>query len=495
MRSLLLAPALLGVLLAGSVAQAPSPAVKPPQVEAHDLLSGMLIGWAGPLERIPGGWLLCDGTQGTPDLRDRYLLGAAPKQPVGETGGSNAATLVHQQLPSHDHAVAFDPAGAHKHEIVDRYNHVTDFWVLVGPLDTSASLPVTSENRALFQAGTHGHGGTLEAGPPASSFDNRPASLRLAWLMKDRTPAKTFPVGAVLPWSDTVTSLPAGWDLCDGLGGRPDLMGRFAQGTAAAQQPGAQEGQDQLGLTSAALPAHTHGLAVSDGKGFHHHFFSDKVNPPRGGITGGLVPVPDIAWAEGGTSGWSTEDGEHTHTGTVGTTGLGHPLDTRPAFVELPFLVRTSLAGPNVPERLVVPWCRPKAAFPLGWNACDGRGGRLDLRDRFLRGAFLPGGSGGDHERSLSSNELPSHGHALGLDAAGKHKHWFEEYSRQTTVTIWTGGLVPVPYGYSPQVSSQRTTGTAPAHAHDPVDSGNAGGSQPFDNRPAFHRVVFLTRQ
>lgn len=39
-------------------------------------LRGLIVMWSGPFAQVPPGWAICDGTQGTPDLRDRFIVGA-----------------------------------------------------------------------------------------------------------------------------------------------------------------------------------------------------------------------------------------------------------------------------------------------------------------------------------------------------------------------------------------------------------------------------------
>lgn len=56
-------------------------------------LSHGLIGlWNGAIVDIPDGFALCDGTQGTPDLRDRFVVGAGDTYSVNDTGGTNSHT-------------------------------------------------------------------------------------------------------------------------------------------------------------------------------------------------------------------------------------------------------------------------------------------------------------------------------------------------------------------------------------------------------------------
>lgn len=68
---------------------------------------GGIIMWSGSVEDIPGGWALCDGGNGTPNLRDRFLVGAGNSYSVGDVGGENVHTLTASEMPAHDHTVNF----------------------------------------------------------------------------------------------------------------------------------------------------------------------------------------------------------------------------------------------------------------------------------------------------------------------------------------------------------------------------------------------------
>ena len=78
---------------------------------------GGIIMWSGAISAIPTGWSLCDGSNGTPDLRNKFVLGATndgsdgtyPGISVSQTGGSADATLV-----THTHtATVTDPGHLH----------------------------------------------------------------------------------------------------------------------------------------------------------------------------------------------------------------------------------------------------------------------------------------------------------------------------------------------------------------------------------------------
>lgn len=74
-------------------------------------VAGMIMLWSGSSATIPSGWVLCDGTNSTPDLRNRFVVGATSTYAVGATGGSaNAIVVSHTHTatstvtdPSHNH--------------------------------------------------------------------------------------------------------------------------------------------------------------------------------------------------------------------------------------------------------------------------------------------------------------------------------------------------------------------------------------------------------
>jgi len=79
----------------------------------NSMPAGGIIMWSGATADVPAGWNLCDGTNGTPDLRNKFLVGAGSTYSVGDTGGSANATLV-----SHTHTASVTDPG-HTHTISD----------------------------------------------------------------------------------------------------------------------------------------------------------------------------------------------------------------------------------------------------------------------------------------------------------------------------------------------------------------------------------------
>lgn len=107
---------------------------------------GMIAMWSGPTAGIPSGWAVCDGGNGTPDLRDRFVVGAGGSLTNGATGGS----------ATHAHAFDVGPVttasgGAHTHTLdIASVNTSTD-----GAHTHSVNFP----NSTVSTAGNHTHSG------------------------------------------------------------------------------------------------------------------------------------------------------------------------------------------------------------------------------------------------------------------------------------------------------------------------------------------------
>ena len=66
---------------------------------------GTILPWYGKLDEIPNGFYLCDGANGTPDLRNRFLVGAGDEYKLTDNGGEKEVTLEAPQVGSHYHGV------------------------------------------------------------------------------------------------------------------------------------------------------------------------------------------------------------------------------------------------------------------------------------------------------------------------------------------------------------------------------------------------------
>lgn len=104
--------------------------------------SGIILMWAGTIDAIPPGWVLCDGTSGTPDLSDKFVMGAVTAGQIGATGGTTthvhpaltantAVALTTEQMPSHAHTITnwqlinYDGAAAGTYGATLAYDNAT----------------------------------------------------------------------------------------------------------------------------------------------------------------------------------------------------------------------------------------------------------------------------------------------------------------------------------------------------------------------------------
>ena len=145
---------------------------------------GGIIIWSGSKLAVPSGWHLCDGTNGTPNLRSRFVVGAGTTYPVGSTGGSADAVVVsHNHSASTSVSGSTSTAGNHRHAI-KRSNSDSGFGGSVGT-DAVGSNFVQSE-----YAGEHKHSISVTASTSVSSKGvdgtnkNLPPYWALCYIMK-----------------------------------------------------------------------------------------------------------------------------------------------------------------------------------------------------------------------------------------------------------------------------------------------------------------------
>lgn len=134
-------------------------------VTANSVPSGAILLWSGSVATIPTGFVICDGTNSTPDLRNRFVVGAGDTYAVDDTGGSADAVVV-----SHTHTID-DPG--HRHSVPNS-----------GSQNNSFDSGTTVGNDTTGNSGFADTGITIDSEGVSGTNKNLPPYYALAYIMK-----------------------------------------------------------------------------------------------------------------------------------------------------------------------------------------------------------------------------------------------------------------------------------------------------------------------
>jgi len=227
---------------------------------------GGIIMWSG--STVPTGWSLCNGSNSTPDLRNRFIVGSGDAYNTGNTGGNDTPSLTVGQMPDHFHSQPSHSHGA-------------------GSLSASGTSGNTSNTH------THSYSGSTNNDSHSHSFSgttNNPGNHTHGFNVYSDT--------------DDNSSIPNAPDIAYDA----DLAGQSSTNGAGG---------------------HTHTVSGNTGAGTHSHSVSGTTNDNNTGHNHSI----DI-----GVSG-STADGGNQNTGSNGS---GDPLDNRPQYYALAYIMRTT---------------------------------------------------------------------------------------------------------------------------------------------------------
>lgn len=127
----------------------------PTSYAPDNLPTGAVIMWHGDPDNVPPGWAICDGKNNTPDLRDRFVIGAGGNYSYSKydknfdnnhpyEGGASSVSLTVEQLPRHSHTGKTDKDGSHSHGNLENDSSTLNYsaadWTAAGP---NAPLPNT----------------------------------------------------------------------------------------------------------------------------------------------------------------------------------------------------------------------------------------------------------------------------------------------------------------------------------------------------------------
>jgi microcystin-dependent protein len=160
--------------------------------------AGMIMMWWGDVSAIPDGWALCDGNNGRPDLRNRFIVGVGSDYVIGDTGGEDLytaletssngghshtgftgdTTLTAEQIPEHYHWISTVGSNASSQNNTQKdfpRSYGEGFVLDSVKTSTAGGGPSSGHNHSIGSDGAHTH---------TSAFDNRPPYFALYFIIK-----------------------------------------------------------------------------------------------------------------------------------------------------------------------------------------------------------------------------------------------------------------------------------------------------------------------
>ena len=142
--------------------------------------SGCILLWSGASNAIPSGFVLCNGSNSTPDLRGRFIVGFSDTDndyDVNDTGGSKEVTLGTSELPSHSHSVT-DPGHQHNTSVTG-----TKLFPAAGGTTFSYGGAGTYPG-TVFTMSNANTGISIANTGSGGAHENRPPYFALCYIMK-----------------------------------------------------------------------------------------------------------------------------------------------------------------------------------------------------------------------------------------------------------------------------------------------------------------------
>ncbi len=174
--------------------------VIPTQVDPEtQAVTGLILMWHGLIANIPAGWVLCDGNNGTPDLRESFVKGAAAATEAGASGGSATHTHAghsahavtqpnaHAAFATHQHGVAYLGATSTTFRTADQeFGLGTDITATEG---SALGVNTDTNNRSLTEAISGGtpdaHAGSaVDAHSAHDTPNSEPVNFVILYIMK-----------------------------------------------------------------------------------------------------------------------------------------------------------------------------------------------------------------------------------------------------------------------------------------------------------------------
>lgn len=193
---------------------------------------GSLIFWN--LITLPLGWSLCDGSGGTPDLRNKFLKCVDAAENPGTTGGASTHT---HTTTAHNHT-----QDGHSH--TGTTSNASDS-VYCGGTPYSVSPAADTHTHSIS---TDSVAATNQTATPTMDTINGEPTFKKLLILKN-TGIANRPKYSICIWTGTIANIPLGYVLCNGSNGTPDLRDYFIKG--------ALDSSELLNTGGGSVHAHT----------------------------------------------------------------------------------------------------------------------------------------------------------------------------------------------------------------------------------------------
>jgi hypothetical protein len=147
-------------------------------VSAPAIPAGGIIIWSGSTGSVPATWFLCDGTNGTPDLRDRFIIGAGNTYAVNSIGGTADAVVVSHTHTASSTSVVTDPGHTHSLSALGPNTSGGSAGLVGGPNFPAPSLGSATTGITVATTTTNSSAGV------SGTNANIPPYYALAYIMK-----------------------------------------------------------------------------------------------------------------------------------------------------------------------------------------------------------------------------------------------------------------------------------------------------------------------
>lgn len=143
---------------------------------------GMISMWSGAINAIPAGWKICDGVDGTPNLKGKFIVGydadTVDYDAIAKQGGAKEVAISVDEMPAHNHDGQTASGGAHVHNI----NNVPAASGATRPFDSNAGETYKGTIQTE-SGGAHTHNLTTNNKGGGAAHENRPPYFTLAYII------------------------------------------------------------------------------------------------------------------------------------------------------------------------------------------------------------------------------------------------------------------------------------------------------------------------